>query len=298
MGGITTDTIDQLIIGCIGTAKPDIGGGTAEMSAITNSNLTSITERQDDAAASGNGGWIGAWTGIEATSGQSIGATTWTKATASYKAQLVIAIRDSAPASAITFEASIAGVGALTVADVIQLSLGVSVAGLGTVAIDAVRQRALEVSIAGTGALTSDVVVQRALEVAIAGQGVLAVEFANVKLLNVDVAGTGAVVADFVRQIGLEAAVAGLGAVTVDTALQKSLEVAVAGSGAVSADFVRQIGLEVIVAGVSQVLAEFVKDPVVFQAAIAGNGTVIVDVTVTGAEGEVLIVRTLLGVGL
>jgi hypothetical protein len=102
MDGITTDTADQLIIGCIAAAKPDVAGGTAEMSAITNANLATITERQDDAAASGNGGWIGAWTGEEATSGQAIGATTWTKASASYKAMLEIAIRDSAPGVATT----------------------------------------------------------------------------------------------------------------------------------------------------------------------------------------------------
>jgi hypothetical protein len=100
MNGPTTDTADQLIIGCIAGAKPDVAGGTAEMSAITNANLANILERQDDAAASGNGGWIGAWTGEMATSGQSVGSTTFTKATASFKAMLVIAIRDSAPGAA------------------------------------------------------------------------------------------------------------------------------------------------------------------------------------------------------
>ena len=95
--GITTDTADQLIFGVTCHAKPDVAGGTAEMSAITNSNLASITERFDDAAASGNGGWIGAFTGEEVTSGQAIGATTYTKATSSYKTHLLIAIRDAAP---------------------------------------------------------------------------------------------------------------------------------------------------------------------------------------------------------
>lgn len=100
MTGITTDTADQLICGFICAAKPDVAGGTAEMSAITNANLATITEIHDDAAASGNGGWIGAWTGEEATSGQAIGDTTYTKATASFKAHLIVALRDSPPAAA------------------------------------------------------------------------------------------------------------------------------------------------------------------------------------------------------
>lgn len=98
MNGITTDTIDQLICGFTAAAKPDVAGGTAEMGAVTNANLASITERHDDAAASGNGGWIGAWTGQETSSGQDIGTSTWTKTTTSQMAHLIIAIRDSAPA--------------------------------------------------------------------------------------------------------------------------------------------------------------------------------------------------------
>lgn len=100
MDGITTDTTDQLICGFICTAKPDVAGGTTELSGITNANLANITETHDDASNVGNGGWIGAWTGEEASSGQDIGATTYTKATSSYKAHLVVALRDSAPAAA------------------------------------------------------------------------------------------------------------------------------------------------------------------------------------------------------
>ena len=111
MDGLTTDTADQLICGFICAAKPDVAGGTTELSGITNANLANITEIHDDAAASGNGGWIGAWTGEEATSGQAIGATTYTKATAAYKAHLVIALRDSAPASGISFDVGLIPIG-------------------------------------------------------------------------------------------------------------------------------------------------------------------------------------------
>lgn len=93
---LTTDTADQLIIHLVAQAKPDVVGGTAEMSAHTNANLTNITERFDDADSSGNGGWLGAWTGEKATAG-STGTSTATGATASFHACLMIAIRDSVP---------------------------------------------------------------------------------------------------------------------------------------------------------------------------------------------------------
>lgn len=92
----SAEATDLLICGFTCHAKPDVAGGTAELSAITNANLGSITEQHDDAAASGNGGWIGAFTGTK-TGGGAPGATTYTKATASYKAHLIVALRDSAP---------------------------------------------------------------------------------------------------------------------------------------------------------------------------------------------------------
>ena len=97
MDGITTDTVDQLIVGITCAAKPDVAGGTTEMGAVTNGNLASITERFDDAAASGNGGWIGCWTGQEVSTGQAIGASTWTKTATSVMVHFIIALRDAAP---------------------------------------------------------------------------------------------------------------------------------------------------------------------------------------------------------
>jgi hypothetical protein len=84
----------------IAQAKPDIAGGTAEMSAHTNAALASITERKDDAAASGNGGWLGMWTGTLATAGAT-GTSTATGASTSFHANLMVGIRDSAPAGVV-----------------------------------------------------------------------------------------------------------------------------------------------------------------------------------------------------
>lgn len=97
--GLTTDTNDQRIIMLVAQAKPDIVGGTAEMSAHTNANLAGIAEHTDDADNIGNGGWMGSWSGTLATAGAT-GTSTATGATASYHACMMLAIRDSAPAAA------------------------------------------------------------------------------------------------------------------------------------------------------------------------------------------------------
>ncbi|MBA3565272.1 MAG: hypothetical protein H0W31_00265 [Actinobacteria bacterium] len=98
--GGTTSVGECLIAVFIAHAKPDLAGGTAEMSAHTNADLTSVTERYDDAFASGNGGWLGLITGEKATAG-AFTATTYTKAVVSYKAHLVVALKPPEVASAV-----------------------------------------------------------------------------------------------------------------------------------------------------------------------------------------------------
>lgn len=296
-----TDTNDQLIIGVTAHAKPDVAGGTTEMSGLTNADLASITERFDDAAASGNGGWIGAYTGTKATAG-TITNTTYTKATASYKAHMTIAIRDSAPAAAITFEASIAGTGALTPDFVRQQTLAVGVAGLGALTTQLDMTRALEVAISGLGAVTADFVRDKLVfEVGVEGLGALAADITveRTVVLEASVVGSSTVTADFVRQVGLAALLSGQGALATELVRQIGFETAIAGLGAVvPTQLAVQVGMESIVQGIGQVVADFVRTPLALEAAIAGNGLVVVDITVTTPGGEVLIVRTLLGVGL
>jgi hypothetical protein len=97
---ITADTAEQRIVGITAHAKPDIAGGLTEMSAITNAGLLNIGEILDDACSSGNGGWLGIWTGQRSTTGD-IGVTTYTKATVSYKTHLITGLRDTAPGAAV-----------------------------------------------------------------------------------------------------------------------------------------------------------------------------------------------------
>jgi hypothetical protein len=99
--GGTTLGADRLIVVFVGSAKPD-STGTAELSSFTNANLTSVTERADNAGSSGNGGHIGMATGVKAAAGAT-GATTYTKATSGYKWHFVIALKPTANFTVVEF---------------------------------------------------------------------------------------------------------------------------------------------------------------------------------------------------
>lgn len=91
--GVTTTTADCLILEIAATSA-DIG--TAQISALTNANYTSITEQIDNAIITGNGGVIICYSGIKATAGAT-GASTATLTTAGFKALMTLAM---APAPA------------------------------------------------------------------------------------------------------------------------------------------------------------------------------------------------------
>jgi hypothetical protein len=89
--GATTTVGNTLVVTAIATALPD-STSTTNFSAWTNANLTSITERVDNARSSGNGGAIGITTGIRAATGV-YGNTTNALATSAYKGMMSIAIK-------------------------------------------------------------------------------------------------------------------------------------------------------------------------------------------------------------
>jgi type II secretory pathway pseudopilin PulG len=95
--GATTTVANTLVVAAIATALPD-ATGTANFSAWTNGNLTSITERTDNTVNAGNGGGLGIATGTKATAG-AYGNTAVTCASASYKAMMSIALRPSGTVS-------------------------------------------------------------------------------------------------------------------------------------------------------------------------------------------------------
>jgi MSHA biogenesis protein MshQ len=66
---------------------------TAQFSGWANANLTSLTERTDDANKSNNGGSLGVATGIKATAG-AYGNTTATHASSAVKGMMSIAIKN------------------------------------------------------------------------------------------------------------------------------------------------------------------------------------------------------------
>ena len=87
---VTTTVDDCLIVLFIATGR-DITS-TANLGAVTNANLTSITERMDDWTATGTGGGIGMVTGIKATAG-AVGTSSATMGSTDSKALLTIALQ-------------------------------------------------------------------------------------------------------------------------------------------------------------------------------------------------------------
>ncbi len=96
--GATTTVANTLVVAAIATALPD-ADGTADFSAWTNANLTSVTERTDNTVTAGNGGGLGIATGGKATAG-AYGTTTVTCATAARKGMMSIALKPPAGGSA------------------------------------------------------------------------------------------------------------------------------------------------------------------------------------------------------
>jgi hypothetical protein len=89
--GATTTVANTLVVAAIATSVPD-STSTAVFSSWANGNLTSITERVDNARSSGNGGAIGVVTGIKATAG-AVGNTTVTCASSATKGMMSIAMK-------------------------------------------------------------------------------------------------------------------------------------------------------------------------------------------------------------
>jgi len=89
--GATTTVANTLVVVATAGSLPD-ASGTAQFSAWTNANLTSLTERTDNSVNAGNGGSLGIATGIKATAG-AYGNTAVTHANSAVKGMISIAIK-------------------------------------------------------------------------------------------------------------------------------------------------------------------------------------------------------------
>jgi hypothetical protein len=89
---VTTTVADCLILNAC-TTRTDVAS-TAHISGFANGALNGITEQVDNWTGSGNGGGIGACTGVKATAG-AVGNTTATLVTANPKAALTVAFKPS-----------------------------------------------------------------------------------------------------------------------------------------------------------------------------------------------------------
>ena len=89
--GATTTVANTLVVAAIATSLPD-ASGTANFSAWTNANLTSLTEKTDNTVTAGNGGGLGIATGVKSAAG-AYGATAVTCATSASKGMMSIALK-------------------------------------------------------------------------------------------------------------------------------------------------------------------------------------------------------------
>jgi hypothetical protein len=91
--GVTTTSVDCLVLEILATSA-DIA--TAQISALTNASYTSITERMDNAIATGNGGVVICYSGVKTSAGPT-GASTATLTTAGFKAFMTLAMAPVPP---------------------------------------------------------------------------------------------------------------------------------------------------------------------------------------------------------
>jgi len=89
--GATTTVADTLVVTAVAASLPD-ATSTAIFSGWANANLTSLTERTDNANKSNNGGALGVATGVKAVAG-AYGNTTVTHSSAAVKGMMSIAIK-------------------------------------------------------------------------------------------------------------------------------------------------------------------------------------------------------------
>ena len=94
--GATTTVNNTLIVAAIAASLPDSTSTTNFNNTWTNTDLTSITERIDNAQSAGNGGALGIATGAKATTG-AYGNTAVTLTTAALKGMMSIALKPATP---------------------------------------------------------------------------------------------------------------------------------------------------------------------------------------------------------
>jgi hypothetical protein len=150
MPSVTTTEAESLILGVICGALPD-ATGTAEFSEWKNANLEVPTERIDNTTNKGNGGAVGAFTGVKKVAGET-GASTVVCVTESVRACATLAI---APFKATTYEGkgTIAASGTIAGAGVRGTEGKASVAGTGSLQAAGTREAVGKATVSGVSAV-------------------------------------------------------------------------------------------------------------------------------------------------
>lgn len=117
---ISTTVADCLVLEIIATGA-DVAS-TAQLGALTNANLSSITERMDNWISNGNGGGIGMVSGVKASAGN-IGSSTATLGTAATKSLMTLALEPPAAATNLVIQDATHAQTAANVALVVDLNI-------------------------------------------------------------------------------------------------------------------------------------------------------------------------------
>jgi len=197
-----------------------------------------------------------------------------------------------AAASTVTFDAAIAGTGAVTPGLAATRNLAVTPAGLGAVSPSLATTRTLAVDVAGLGAVAAAKSITRSLAADIAGLGALTADLSKIREFAADIAGLGSVVADLVRSVPLLASITGLGAATADLNVSRSLQALITGVGDVAPALSASRPLQVDVAGVGVVTVDLGS---IRTFAMVANGVGLVSIDMLAIERNLAAVIAGLG---
>lgn len=269
--GVTTSVNNCMIVVAVSNATDTT---TAQTSAWTNSNLSSLTERIDSNATAGNGGGFGVATGILATAGAT-GSTTATLATSSVQGRMCIALEPAALAdttadvSWIQFEvpdapaggsqtlaAVVAGVSTVAGNVNVDHPLAAQVIAQSSVAGSIALALPLASAVAGQSSVAANAGINYAISATITGQSSVAANLLATINLAALVTGQSSAAASFNLSIRLDGTVAGQSVVDGIAAVRRDLSAAIAGLSAVDANIIASMPLAAIVAGQSTVAVD------------------------------------------
>jgi fibronectin-binding autotransporter adhesin len=289
---LTTGAANCLVLLC--TALDRDGNGTAEVGAITNANLASITERHDQTVSSGAGGGLHFATATKAGAG-SIGSSTATGANSTTHAYLTISLKPAPVVGA----ATIAGTGTIDAASTIIRSAAASIAGAGSITAAAVRIRSAAATLSGSGAVVGAGIVLSPATVVpaaatLAGAAAVVGNAVRIGSAGANLAGAGSIVGSAIGIRRATAAIVGSGALAGSGLALRKAAASISGAGtiAASARVIRHAPATISGSGTISAAAAVVRKAA---AQLAGTGALSGTGTVLGGAATIAAAATVTG---